>query len=172
MLLNVLADQWHRVRKSPALDLRKGFGDVEEAAKTTPPSIREDLQWRTFGYNLVRAYVFGDAKIPLPPNGDHSTTRTTAAHTKQSAPLTLMSVFNAFERRQKQWHGVEPSTDEFPSRLTCDLSRGYTVGMSLTEVESAERHAKEHGDGPLCLKIVHGAKAILKSLDTKPPVIE
>ncbi|KEF58041.1 uncharacterized protein A1O9_05964 [Exophiala aquamarina CBS 119918] len=190
VLINVMADHWHRVRKATAQDLKKGFGSNPDAVTDRSPSsgasdssdrttmsVHEELAWRTFGHNLIRAHVFGDAPIPQPP--DTPSPRPSLA--ASASAVTLLSALSTFERRQKQWHGQEQWTGEFPKRFSTDLQRGYTVGMTLEEIERCHQQVQlekegSHGGGDtdafLCLKIVDAGRRIVMSLDTKPPTVE
>ncbi|EHY54637.1 hypothetical protein ABEF92_002675 [Exophiala dermatitidis] len=213
-LLTVLADQWHRVKKATAIDLRKGFGAQPQqtwsSAATSSSaalssaetdggiislpnklmSVREDLEWRTFGYKLIRAYVFGDAPVPTPPDlqtsgrsgsGSNSNTTPALASSLASTPLavadaaaaepiyTLSDLCNALERRQRQWHGLLPGCHEFPARLTDDLTRGHSAGMTLEDIKRCEDETNASGDGWLCLKIARHTKSVMSSLDSPPP---
>lgn len=197
VLINVIADHWHRVRKATAQDLKKGFGSSPDTtiADMSPSggssnnssgsgsptmTVHEELEWRTFGHRLIRAHVFGDAPIPQPPD----TPSPRRSHTPSVSAVTLLSALSAFERRQKQWHDQEQWTGEFPKRFSTDLQRGYTVGMTLEDIERCHqqmRREKEdnhggHGGGDqddfLCLKIVETGRRIVTSLDTPPPRVE
>lgn len=166
MLITVLADHWLRVKKTPATDLRKGFHDGDNASLTIMDSNsmapREDLEWRTFGYRLIRACVFGDAAVPSPPGSNRPVC--------PASPYTLSDLCSALERRQKQWHALEAWTGEFAERLSDDLSRGHTMGMTLHELQECEENSLASGeDGMLCLKIVKHARMIMRSLDGPPP---
>lgn len=113
-LLNVLSDQWNRLRRLGVEDLRKAFAPQ---ARATVIGTKEGQEWRTFAHNLIRAYVFGDQPIPTPP-GTH------LPMTEQYPPLTLQALCDALERRQRQWHRLATLTDEFPDRyiITCSSS--------------------------------------------------
>ncbi|RVX71841.1 hypothetical protein B0A52_04240 [Exophiala mesophila] len=176
VLINVLADHWHRVRKASAQDLKKGFGSTSEddqpgSLETSELDVLEDLEWRTFGHQLMRAYVFGDTPIPSPPGGSLQKAE------PQYASLTLMDVFSSFERRQNQWHKTSAWSGEFSCPLRTALTKGHSAGMTLEEVRtchSGVHDAKldqENGDF-LCLKIVDGAKRVVMSLDVGAPRIE
>ncbi|EXJ85437.1 hypothetical protein A1O1_05801 [Capronia coronata CBS 617.96] len=193
MLITILADQWQRVRKATAADLKSGFGtstDGEGFLRPTRPtpgpdgeadsstsahtswtprsmSIEEDLEWRTFGYRLVRAHVFGDAPVPTPPGSP-----VPAKPTTPRPSYTLNDLCSALERRQRQWHGLEPGSDEFPARMTGDLSEGHTAGMTQIELKRCEDETLANGDEHLCLRIVGHAKTVMRSLDVSPPLLE
>jgi hypothetical protein len=180
--INVMADHWHRVRKATAQELKTGFGsnadgpDIsttgggDSSGSNATMSGLEELAWRTFGYNLVRAHVFGDAPVPQPP--DASSRRTAPNYV--SSPVTLLALLSTFERRQKQWHGQEQWTGEFPKRFSTDLQRGYTAGMTLEELEKCHQQVElEKGDHDfLCLRIVDTGRRVVMSLDTSPPRVE
>lgn len=176
MLITVLSDHWHRVRKATGPELKAGFSDentntssssdsgsgsnTETASALSP---REDLEWRTFGYKVVRACVYGDGPIPSPPgmNGRPISTE---------QPYTLSDLCAALERRQKQWHDVEPTTGEFPPRMPGGHSHGLTMGMTLDEIKKCEQDAEARGDdGLLCLRIVKHAMQVMRSLEGGPP---
>ncbi|KIX06518.1 uncharacterized protein Z518_04494 [Rhinocladiella mackenziei CBS 650.93] len=171
VLITVLADHWQRVKKATAKELRSGF-DTDSSSTADLDSgnisIREDLEWRTFGYNLIRAYVFGDAPIPQVPY-----TNSLFSSLSNQRPYTLCDLFDAFERRQKQWHGLLPGSTEFPPRLTNDLTRGHTVGMTLKEIKECEAEVRAQGDdGILCLRIVKHSRMLIRSLEGGPPRVE
>ncbi|KAK5323340.1 hypothetical protein LTR93_005393 [Exophiala xenobiotica] len=182
MLITVLADHWHRVKKATARDLRAGFTDDQNNLNNNVVidvdpntnmhmnmTIRQDLEWRTFGYKLVRACVFNDAPIPSPPGSNRPLSVSSGSCSSPSL-YALSDLCCALERRQKQWHGIETETGEFPERMTTDLARGHTLGMTLEEIKECEEHARTQGDdGLLCLRIVKHARMIMRSLDGGPP---
>ena len=179
VLVNVIADHWHRVRKATAQELKTGFGSTATSSSGSSSSgandnsmtVHEELSWRTFGYNLIRAHVFGDAPIPQPPDADPN--RRIAPHCL-SSPVTLLAVLTTFERRQKQWHEQDEWTGEFPKRFSTDLQKGYTAGMDLQELEKCHRQAlEEKGEEDfLCLRIVETGRRVVMSLDTPVPRVE
>jgi hypothetical protein len=162
MLITVLSDHWHRVKKATAAELRTGFSTGSETGGEDM-SAREKLEWRTFGYNMIRACVFGDASFPNTPG---SNTRSVT-----SSPLyTLCQLCGALERRQKQWHSLETATGEFPGRLTDDLFAGHTMGLTLDEMKEIEAQVRVQGDDELlCLRIIKHARAIMRSLESGAP---
>ncbi|KIX96981.1 uncharacterized protein Z520_07095 [Fonsecaea multimorphosa CBS 102226] len=199
MLITVLADHWHRVKKASAQELKSGFGSSESEPSddiTGFMGIREDLEWRTFGYHLIRAYVFGDESIPSPPNAPFSAipsrkptpTHISSEDSDTSTIYTLESLVAAIERRQKQWHDVEPyhHSQEFPPRLehlhshaahgnVHGLPRGYAAGMTLEDLQKCEDELRSSGaadDGLLCLKLVKHTRMMLRTLDGGVPRIE
>ncbi|EXJ70549.1 uncharacterized protein A1O5_06619 [Cladophialophora psammophila CBS 110553] len=202
MLITVLADHWHRVKRASAKELKMGFGSSDSEPPDTvaePMGIREDLEWRTFGYHLIRAYVFGDQAIPDTPNASFSTTPSRKAQillthissedSDTSTIYTLESLVSAIERRQKQWHDVEPfcNSQEFPPRLDHNhvygdthahghgLPQGYAPGMTLEDIKKCEDEYRTSGggdDGLLCLKIVKHSRIILRTLEGSVPRIE
>lgn len=138
-------------------------------------TVQEELSWRTFGHNLVRAHVFGDAPVPQPPDVAATTNpngRTTAV---LASPVTLLAVLTTFERRQKQWHEQEPWTGEFPRRFSTDLQKGYTTaGLTMVELEkchhqTAADQQQKADDQFLCLRIVDAGRRVVMSLDASPP---
>ena len=160
-LLTVLVDQWQRVLKCPSLDLRKGFGDPTD---TSPMHLVPDLEWRTFAYDLVRHHVFGDRPNPTPP------TLTQSSNTMAGDPIILLSLANAMERRQKQWHSLSPETDEFPRRQTHHLAHGYAAGLTLEEIRKYEsENVKDHNH--LCLQLCKHTKMCIRSLDKPVPTL-
>ncbi|KIW15184.1 hypothetical protein PV08_05229 [Exophiala spinifera] len=163
MLITVLADHWLRVKKSSVAELRKGFSDGDNDGDTdVTMTSREDLEWRTFGYRLIRACVFGDAAAPIPPGSNRPVV--------PASPYTLSDMCSALERRQKQWHAVEPWTGEFAQKLSDDVSGGNAIGMTLEELKECEEQSLASGDdGMLCLRIVKHARMIMRSLDGPPP---
>ncbi|KAK5047901.1 hypothetical protein LTR84_006089 [Exophiala bonariae] len=181
VLINVIADHWHRVRKATAQELKRGFGS-DPAASCSGPSrkisdndtsmtVLEELSWRTFGHNLIRAHVFGDAPIPQPPDADPNRR---ISPNCLSSPVTLLAVLTTFERRQKQWHEQDEWTGEFPKRFSTDLQKGYTAGMDLAELEKCHHRAmQEQGaEDFLCLRIVENGRRVVMSLDTPVPRVE
>lgn len=191
MLITVLSDHWHRVKKASAKELRSGFtnlsesggGEMEVEDLSADMSVREDLEWRTFGYNLVRAYVYGDKPIPVPPNSTDRRSKAIVSPTptpnpgNSSSMYTLEDLVSALERRQKQWHNVEPyaNTTEFPPRLghSHGHREGYAVGMTLEDVLACEEESRASGDeGVLCLRIVRHARTVMRSLDGAVPRVE
>ncbi|OCT54000.1 hypothetical protein CLCR_09975 [Cladophialophora carrionii] len=200
MLVTVLADHWHRVKRAGAQELRLGFGspDPESIETIAPMGIREDLEWRTFGYHLIRAFVFGDHPIPDPPTSTTSSSRRkpqilpthiSSEDSDASAVYTLDSLVQALERRQKQWHDVEPyhTSREFPIRLGQDnlnpdalahphgLPRGYAPGMTLEDIKKCEDAHRASGgadEGLLCLKIVKHSRIMMNSLEGDVPRVE
>ncbi|KAK6367123.1 hypothetical protein LTR64_007983 [Lithohypha guttulata] len=143
-LLNVLADQWNRLRKLVPDELRKSFGTVESQKSFV--TTKEGQEWRLFVHNMIRAYAFGDAAIPTPPGVPASAPDT-------YPPLTLNGLCNALERRQRQWHRLDEATSEFPDRVTPELQAGHLVG----DEDNPGKH--------LCLEIVNHAKCIVNALD-------
>jgi hypothetical protein len=201
MLVTVLADHWHRVKKAAAKELKLGFGstDSDSIATLEPMSVREDLEWRTFGYHLIRAFVFGDQPIPDPPGSrappsrrkpQSIPTHVASEDSDTSTIYTLDSLVNALERRQKQWHDVEPycHSQEFPPKLTAHhplhtdhharahgFPRGYAPGMTLEDIKKCEDEHRASGggdDGVLCLKIVKHSRIMMKSLEGGVPRVE
>lgn len=178
VLINVMADHWHRVRKATAQELKTGFGSNNNGpdigggghSSSESMSVIEELAWRTFGYNLIRAHIFGDAPVPQPPDAAYR--RATPNYV--SSPVTLLALLSTFERRQKQWHGQEQWTGEFPKRFSADLQRGYTAGMTLEDIEKCQQQAAlETGDHDfLCLRIVDTGRRLVMSLDSSPPRVE
>lgn len=198
MLITVLADHWHRVRKAGAQELKIGFSNSEielDGEDNAEISGHKDLEWRTFGHQLVRAYVFGDTSVatPVPPNKNQNNP---VLHRPPppSQIVTLSSLVSALERRQKQWHDVDPTTGEFPPKLQPqDLPRGYTSGMTLDDIQRCEeaemRKSRQdqdvdgHGtgtgtgsasedDGILCLRLVKHARMMMGSLDVGAPQLD
>jgi len=158
-LINVLADQWNRFRKLGVEDLRKAFGTLEQQHNFI--STKDGLEWRTFARRMLRAYVFGDDTIPLPPGSDYSPPISSTAPAGSDNPentnrpsLTLLDLVDSLTRRQRQWHRLDDPTDEFPDRVTPDLQKGYMVGHSPA---SPGKH--------LCLEIVNHARCIVSHLD-------
>ena len=175
-LITVVADHWHRVRKASAKELKVGFGssDSESAVVDEPMNVREDLEWRTFGYHLIRAYVFGDQGIPFPPtstvmpaSATNRTSQIMPTHTSTSESdtstiYTLDSLIQALERRQKQWHDVAPfvHSQEFGPKLghtnghnlpadahahAHEFPGGYTPGMTLEDIKQCENEYANAG---------------------------
>lgn len=165
-LLTVLVDQWQRVLKSPASDLEKGFSS---SLPSQHMSAITELEWKTFAYDLVRAYVFGDRTPTAPPTPSPAPG---AMPPSASEITTLFGLAEAMERRQKQWHGHETETGEFPKKMTHDLDQGHAAGFTLEDIRRMESEAKGHGhDKFLCLQLVSHAKNCIRSLDRGPPVL-
>lgn len=143
-LLNVLSDQWNRFRKLSVDELRKSFGSL--GYQQSFVTFKGGQEWRHWQHSMLRAYVFGDQPIPVPPGA-------TAPPSPSSPPLTLMGLADSLERRQRQWHKLEAASDEFPDRVTPDLQSGHMVG-----------HSVDHPGKHLCLEIVNHAKCIVQSL--------
>ncbi|ETN46291.1 uncharacterized protein HMPREF1541_00475 [Cyphellophora europaea CBS 101466] len=168
-LITVLVDQWQRVLKCPASALEKGFS-------SSPPSAHmsaiTELEWKTFAYDLMRAFVFGDRTATPPPTSSPAP----GAMPPSSAEITtLMGLAESMERRQKQWHGHENETGEFPKRMTHDLALGHAAGLTLDDIRKMEDDVRSKKNGPgehfLCLQLVTHAKNCIRSLDRGPPVL-
>ena len=197
MLVTVLADHWHRVKKASAKELKTGFGSMDsDPDGGDPMNVREDLEWRTFGYHLIRAFAFGDQPIPDPPGSvtaiskrkPHSIpTHIASGDSDTSTLYTLNSLVQALERRQKQWHDVEPyhNSREFPPKLGHHpeshhhhghgLPKNYVPGMTLEDIQKCEdEHRQGEGgdDGVLCLKIVKHTRIMMQSLEGDVPRVE
>lgn len=151
-LLNVLSDQWNRLRKLQLDELRKSFGTPDQQQNAL--TIKEANAWRQFAYQLVRAYVFGDGAIPCPPTNQQSPSTKPAPCDEKYPALTLVGLCDALTRRQRQWHSLDEATDEFAARVTSDLTLGHIVGNTTGQ-----------GGTHLCLEIVNHARCILNSLD-------
>lgn len=155
-LLNVLADQWNRWRHLSIDELRKAFGTA--AQQHNHPSTREGLEWRRFAYQMLRAYVFGDTPIPAVPGSNSIlvAAKSQLPLDESNTPnLNLMSLVDALTRRQRQWHCLDEPTDEFPDRITPDLTHGHLVGGD------ENGHPGKH----LCLEIVGHARCVVSKLD-------
>jgi hypothetical protein len=176
-LLTVLVDQWARVLKCPARDLRAGFSEMPSQSSDTLTPI-QDLEWRTFAYDLVRHHVFGDRTHPVPPATNQNQS-TQMQHVTGNDTITLLSLANAMERRQREWH-APPSkesstshTNEFPERLTHALAVGHTAGLTLEEIRAYEaENSKGNEEMHLCLQLVRHAKMCIRSLDRGVPRLE
>lgn len=167
-LMTVIADQWFRVRNASAEEICKGFSTSCTAAE--PSSTIQDLGWRIFSHDLVRAYVFGDATIPSPPTDTITQSPVTATATAHPAPpryppVTFMSLISSFERRQRQWHNLDPWTGEFTMREFHEPSKGHVQGVSQEDLEQCEKDV----GGALCLKLVQQAKSVAQALDREKP---
>lgn len=170
-LLTVLVDQWARVLKQTALELIKGFSATPHPANT-PLSRLEELEWKTFAYDLIRAHVFGDRPATPPPTAQPAPD---AVPPPQSQIIPLMSLAEAMERRQRQWHGHEPDTGEFAAKMTHD--HDYEQGFTLEDIRRMEKEKEEasrDGRTPtrfLCIQLVEHAKHCIKQLDKPAPVL-
>ena len=160
-LLTVLVDQWQRVLKCPAQDLRKGFGDPTD---DSPLNHLQDLEWRTFAYDVIRANVFGDRPNPTPPTMSHP------VQPNPAEPVVLLAMADAMERRQRQWHSLGPTTEEFPKRMTHSLAAGHSAGLTLEEIRKYEReNVQDHNH--LCLQLCKHTKMCIRSLDRPTPTL-
>lgn len=151
-LLNVLSDQWNRWRMLGVDELRRAFGT--SAQQQSHPSTKEGLEWRKFAHQMLRAYAFGDAPIPALPGSSSMlpAVKSQLPLDQNNTPtLTLTALVDALTRRQRQWHGLDELTDEFPDRITPDLTHGHMIG--------------DHPGKHLCLEIVEHARCIVKKLD-------
>jgi hypothetical protein len=202
MLITVLADHWQRIKKAGARELKQGFGSSDTDSSSTNQSIgvREDLEWRTYGYHLIRAYVFGDHEIPHPPNTSTTSTSSrtpqilpthiSSSETDTSAVYSLESLVRALERRQMQWHEIPPYAEskEFPPKMQgshCnhavgtthekDMPNGYAPGMTLEDLKKLEDEHRKEGhsdDHRLCLRIVKHSRVMMETLHGDVPRIE
>jgi hypothetical protein len=184
-LLTVLADNWHRVRTATAEELRSGFSPprsntiLEEAPLTDIQS----LEWRTFGYHLLRANVFGDKVTPYLPCAELSTKYHTdsiahggqgiqechrlASINSSSSTPTLIGLIDAMERRQSAWHGKIPDTGEFPEHMSQTAFKDHMRGLTLDQVRELEMDENGH----LCLKIVERARSVVSTLNQPAPTL-
>jgi hypothetical protein len=167
-LLTVLVDQWQRILKAPPSQLEKGFSSLPPS---THLSAITQLEWKTFAYDLVRAYVFGDRAATPPPTASPAP----GAIPPPAAEITtLYGLADAMERRQKQWHGHEPETGEFPKKMAGGehLTGGHAAGFTLQDIREMEADHKGHGNERfLCMQLASHAKRCIKSLDRGPPVL-
>ena len=171
-LITVLVDQWKRISKAPATDIRSGF--CPNPPPPGPPSEmsgREDLEWRTFAYDLMRHFVFGDRVLPRLPYQpiEKAHTYLAASSTSLNQRITLTFLADAMERRQRVWHGLEPDIGEFPKKMTRHLEAGHS-GFTLEDIKEMEA---AHRDGPdnghLCISLTKHAKRCIGSLDRDVP---
>ena len=200
MLVTVLADHWVRVKKSGAKELKLGFGSIDSDSIETIETmgVREDLEWRTFGFHILRAFVFGDYPIPDPPNSAPSIskrkpqiipTHISSEESDTSTIYTLDSLVHALERRQKQWHDVAPyhNSSEFPPKMqhhtlhadahahAHGFPKGYAPGMTLEDIKKCEDDHRASGgpdEGLLCLRIVKHSRSMMKMLEGPVPRVE
>lgn len=183
-LLIVLADAWHRVRKTPPEDIRKGFSlNISGSLDTTEPVARqlrgrERLEWLTFRHELIRNNVFADCESPIPPT-PHSSAVTGSSHNENSqlsspTPGTaLLPLIEAMVRRQSQWHNPVTATGEFPTLMQLtddDGHEGSHLGMSLKEIKKMEQHGRKDEYQHVCLMLVSRARSAVQGLDGLPPV--
>ncbi|RMZ83199.1 hypothetical protein DV738_g1300, partial [Chaetothyriales sp. CBS 135597] len=167
-LITSLIDHWKRISKSPATEIRAGFCTSSTSpCVQTEMTARQDLEWRTFIYYLMRYYVFGDHELPplpdQPPEKAHS--YLSSASTEQH--ITLVFLADAMERRQRVWHDMEPDTGEFPlagTRETVLLYSGYTL-EELKELDKCH----SQGNGLVCIDLINYAKRCIRTLDTEVP---
>lgn len=148
-LLNVLADQWSRLGKLGIHEIMRGFGATDYIHQ--PPTTKQGAEWREFTIQLKRAYVFGSEAIPIPPSPNLASSSANG----RCPDITLMGLAEALMRRQRQWHRLDEATDEFPDRVTPDLTNGHIVGSG----------ASEAGGKFLCIEIVTHAMCIIKALN-------
>jgi hypothetical protein len=168
-LLSVLADGWNRVRLAPASELKKGFTNPRPGKNwpDLPLSPQEALSWRLFAHTLVRTHVFGDAISSTPFTLPDGTTSFSSCpfNCPKGIPITLSYLVDAMERRQKVWHEVHDDTGEFPPRMPISEFQHQQLHLS-----PAEKHDLEmERDGHLCIRIVSGAKRVVRALDGPPP---
>lgn len=161
-LLNVLSDQWNRVRRLGVEDLRKAFAPQ---AQTKFITTKEGQEWRLFAHNLVRAYVFCDQPIPTPPG-------LPLPATEAYPPLTLKCLCDALERRQRQWHRLAAATDEFPDRYMTTVSNCWpdpslTTYRITPDLQAGHIVGQQDGQGGkyLCLEIINHAKCVIDKLN-------
>ena len=184
-VLTVLADNWHRVRKAPAEELRSGFSPPRASSLAERPPLTEGQseEWRTFAFHVLRANVFGDESTPFPPCHQSSTEHRPESilpidhGVQQSHPLasintsstpTLLSLVDAMERRQACWHGKMPDTGEFPKRMSQSALGEHMQGLTSEQLKEAEMEQ----DGHLCLRLVQSARAVLRTLDQQEPTLQ
>lgn len=155
-LLNVLADRWSRLGKLGILEIMRGFVPADQIQQ--PPTTKQGAEWRDFVHHLMRAYVFGDETIPPLPSTVVASHSTSGSYPE----ITLMGLAEALMRRQRQWHRLDEATDEFPDRVTPDLTSGHIVGAGASDSEGKF----------LCIEIVTHAMCIIKALNKSGPVVQ
>ena len=182
-LLTVLADNWHRVRTATADELRNGFSlpKANSIAADRPLTDIQTLEWRTFAYHLLQANVFGEKVTPCPPcyrhsiedhadstfSADRGIQQCLASMNSSTGTPTLLALIDAMERRQACWHGKIPDTGEFPERTSLTEQKQCMRGLTNKQLREAELEENEH----LCLRIVNGARTVLRTLDQQEPTL-
>jgi hypothetical protein len=167
-LLSVLAQGWYRVRLARPGELKKGFTSPRTGQKgpDLPLSPEESLSWRLFAHTLVRGHVFGDTISPSPftlPDGSSSFSSCPFNDAK-GVPITLSSVVEAMERRQKAWHEVHDDAGEFPPKMISEFQHQPLL-MSVAEKHDLETDR----DGHLCIEVVKRTARDIRGLDGPPP---
>ena len=169
-LITVLVDQWKRISKATADTIRSGFcPNPPPAGPPSEMSPREDLEWRTFSYDLMRHFVFGDRQLPALPyqNGPKQYSYLITPSSRDH--VTLTGLAETLERRQRVWHNLQDDTGEFAPKMTAGMEEGH-MGFTLEDIKEME---KEHGgggsQGHLCIQLVKHAKRCIGSLDREVP---
>ena len=133
-------------------------------------SSREDLEWRTFAYDLMRHFVFGDRSLPSLPYQPPERAQSFLPSSASIQRTTLFFLADTMERRQRVWHGLEPDTGEFPKKMTKALEAGHS-GFTLEDIREME-HAHSHDNGHLCIQLTKHAKRCIGSLDREVPRLD
>ncbi|RMZ75600.1 hypothetical protein DV737_g5211, partial [Chaetothyriales sp. CBS 132003] len=136
-LLTVLIDQWRRVSKSPAAEIRSGFC-IGPTPPQTEMTARQDLEWRTFTHHLMRYFVFGDHPLPLLPHQLPEKAHSYLPPPSTQQHITLIFLADAMERRQRVWHEIELDTGEFPPTTPCQSFPIYN-GLSLEDLKELDK---------------------------------
>ncbi|KAF7513363.1 hypothetical protein GJ744_009784 [Endocarpon pusillum] len=177
-LLSGIADSWSHILRASPQDLARGFSidpNVRTSTSTDPANSRtetEEAEWKLFAHYLIRQYVFGDA----PPPGIHlpgicpilSSASSSACPSKPPL-IILQNLCDAFERRQKTYHGLIAATGEFPrahhsTEASATLGRVNCDKELRSKTSDATNHEKNDA---LCLRIVKGVRSTLALLDTR-----
>ncbi|KPI38789.1 uncharacterized protein AB675_5873 [Cyphellophora attinorum] len=130
----------HRPRRPMAARPQTARDILEKGFSASPPSAHmsalTELEWKTFAYDLVRAHVFGDRTATPPPTPNPAPD---AVPPPNSQIIPLMSLADAMERRQNQWHDHEPETGEFGQKLAHDFQMGiHASGFTLEDLRRME----------------------------------
>ncbi|RMD40740.1 hypothetical protein DV735_g4394, partial [Chaetothyriales sp. CBS 134920] len=163
-------NHWKRISKSPATEIRMGFcPSSTSSCVQAEMTVRQDLEWRTFIYYLMRYYVFGDHELPALPDQQPETAQSYLSAASTEPHITLVFLADAMERRQRVWHDMEPDTGEFPqagARESILLYSGYTL-EELKEMDKCH----SQGNGLVCIDLINYAKRCIRTLDTEVPRI-
>ncbi|RMZ88533.1 hypothetical protein DV736_g4226, partial [Chaetothyriales sp. CBS 134916] len=169
-LLTVLIDQWKHMSKSPAIDIRTGFCTSPAPPHGHPEmTARQDLEWRTFAYHLMRYFVFGDQPLPLLPDQPSEKALSYLPSSSAQQHITLIFLADAMERRQRVWHDTEPDTGEFPRTTAGETFSAYS-GFTLEDLKELDK-CRGQDNGLLCIELVKHAKRWMRSLDREPPTL-
>ncbi|KKY17796.1 putative c6 finger domain-containing protein [Phaeomoniella chlamydospora] len=191
-LLTTLADSWNRILHTTAYELWQGFyGSIDIASEDGLPKRpwdeREEPYWRLWARQLVYKNVFGtkQAYFPItpqsfpssPPLSDSENPSNDNSNQYDKIPLTVSTICDALERRQKMFHNEIPQTDEF-SRPQCDPSMQAIAAYLNAQTEANKQHHQQaqknrSGSSPvdhdprpehICLSLVQQIRMIMEGM--------